>query len=187
MDARLMLGAKCGDLASLDALVRKYRGALIHHIYRIVRDPAVSEELAQEAFLRVHRSRELYEATAKFKTWLYSIATHLALNWLRDHQRERQEERLEMHLENRPYHQAADPGIGIDEWLVLQVKLSEIRQAVHELPDRQRQVLVLHKFEDMECRQIAREMGSSHQAVRSLLCRAYATLRERLAHMHAEC
>ena len=178
IDARMMLGAKHGDSGALDRLVEKHHGRVRHYVYRVVQDEAVSEELAQEVFLRVHRHREKYQPTARFTTWLYQIANHVALNWIRDHQYERQDERLDA---DASYHQVAAPGMNIDDWLVLEVTLRAVRQAVDELPERQRTVVMMHKFEELECDEIGQILGCTNQAVRSLLCRAYRTLRERLA------
>ena len=79
-DAELMLRVKDGDGASFAALLEKHRSPVVHFLYRMVQNQAVAEELAQEVFLRVYRSRASYEPTAKFTTWLFRIATHLALN-----------------------------------------------------------------------------------------------------------
>src|SRR5260370_15190100 len=94
-DAELMLRVKDGDGASFGLLLGKYRASVTHFLYRMVQDYAISEELAQEVFLRVYRSRGTYEPTAKFTTWLFRIATHLALNWLRDGRNERGQDRLD--------------------------------------------------------------------------------------------
>ena len=94
-DAELMLRVKEGDGASFAVLLEKHRLPVIHFLYRMVQNQAVAEELAQEVFLRVYRSRESYEPTAKFTTWLFRIATHLALNSLRDGKNQRLEERLD--------------------------------------------------------------------------------------------
>src|ERR1039457_517663 len=94
-DAELMLRVKDGDGASFGVLLEKHRMPVVHFLYRMVQNYAVAEELAQEVFLRVYRSREGYEATAKFTTWLFRIATHLALNALRDGKNERLEETAE--------------------------------------------------------------------------------------------
>src|SRR5271165_5555801 len=83
-DAELMLRVRDGDGASFAILLEKHRSPVIHFIYRMVQNQAIAEELAQEVFLRIYRSRESYEPTAKFTTWLFRIATHLALNSLRD-------------------------------------------------------------------------------------------------------
>src|SRR6202011_1269375 len=94
-DAELMLRVREGDESSFAALLDRHRSPVIHFLNRMVQDQAVSEELAQEVFLRVFRSRETYEPTAKFTTWLFRIATHMALNWIRDHKKERRQESLD--------------------------------------------------------------------------------------------
>src|SRR5919109_3029510 len=94
-DGELMLRVKEGDHASFDLLLEKYRGPVIHFLYRMVQDHAIAEELGQEVFLRVYRSRSTYEPAAKFTTWLFRIATHLALNALRDGKNEKDQESLD--------------------------------------------------------------------------------------------
>src|SRR5438105_5576975 len=107
-DAELMLRVKNGDCASFDLLLQKYRLPVIHFLYRMVQDHAISEELGQEVFLRVYRSRATYEPTAKFTTWLFRIATHLALNWLRDGKNDKSQERLDDNSGDGPTRDIAD-------------------------------------------------------------------------------
>src|SRR6202161_3395623 len=83
-DVQLMLDVKAGDDASYDFLLQKYRSPLVHFLNRMVRDSATAEDLAQEVFLRVYRARKQYTPSAKFTTWLFRIATNLALNSVRD-------------------------------------------------------------------------------------------------------
>src|SRR5271169_4271891 len=90
-DAELMLRVKDGDGASFGVLLEKHRTPVVHFLYRMVQNHAVAEELAQEVFLRVYRSRESYEASAKFTTWLFRIASNLAVNHARDTRHERPE------------------------------------------------------------------------------------------------
>src|ERR1044071_2503989 len=97
-DAELMLRVKEGDGASFGVLLEKHRSPVIHFLYRMVQNSAVAEELAQEVFLRVYRSRATYEPTAKFTTWLFRIATHLALNSIRDRKKEKGQESLSEEL-----------------------------------------------------------------------------------------
>src|SRR3989440_7800726 len=94
-DADLMLRVKEGDGASFGVLLEKHRSSVVHFLYRMVQNQAVAEELAQEVFLRVYRSRSTYEPTAKFTTWLFRIATHVALNWIRDGRSEKLQESLD--------------------------------------------------------------------------------------------
>src|SRR5579864_9120590 len=93
-DAQLMPRVREGDQTSFALLLERHRRPVVHFLYRMVQNQAVSEELAQEVFLRVYRSRASYEPTAKFTTWLFRIATHLALNSLRDGKHERGQERI---------------------------------------------------------------------------------------------
>ena len=94
-DAELMLRVRDGDTASFALLLERHRGPVIQFMYRMVQNRAVAEELAQEAFFRVYRSRTTYEPTAKFTTWLFRISTHLALNWIRDQKSEKGKESLD--------------------------------------------------------------------------------------------
>src|ERR1700678_1081476 len=107
-DAELMLRVKDGDDASFGVLLEKHRCPVIHFLYRMVQNQGVAEELAQEVFLRVYRSRGSYEPTAKFTTWLFRIATHLALNSLRDGKHRRLEERLDHATADAPARQVSD-------------------------------------------------------------------------------
>ena len=88
-DAEIMLALSAGNMAAFDVLVQKYRKPIIHFMFRMVHNEAVAEELAQEVFLRVYRSRATYRAEARFSTWLYRIATNLGVNHARDTRHER--------------------------------------------------------------------------------------------------
>jgi len=182
-DAELMLRVKDGDGASFGLLLEKHRASVIHFLYRLVQEQPVAEELAQEVFLRVYRSRASYEPTAKFTTWLFRIATHLALNWLRDERHERGQERLDDGPAELPSRQVLDRRPSVEQELVYRVKLDEVRQAISALPEKQRTAVLMHKYDEMEYAQIAKVLGCSESALKSLLFRAYSTLRARLAHM----
>jgi len=189
-DVRLMLQVREGDETSFGILVQKHRNAVVHFLYRMVLEQAVAEELAQEVFFRVYRSRESYEATAKFTTWMFRIATHLALNWLRDEKRERAQERLDEPArgskdggDELPARQVADRRPTTEQRMLYDARLQEVRDAVTALPDKQRAAVLMHKYGDMEYSQIATVRECSESAVKSLLFRAYETLRRKLAHM----
>jgi RNA polymerase sigma-70 factor (ECF subfamily) len=182
-DAELMLRVKDGDGASFSILLEKYRTPVIRFLYRMVQNQAVAEELAQEAFLRVYRSRGTYEPTAKFTTWLFRIATHLALNSIRDGKPDRVQERLDVYSEDMPAREVPDGAPSTEQTLVCRVKVEEVRRAIAALPEKQRAAVLMHKYEEMEYVQIARVLNCSESAVKSLLFRAYESLRARLAHM----
>jgi RNA polymerase sigma-70 factor (ECF subfamily) len=183
LDTELMVRVKEGDGASFGVLLDKHRSPVVHFLYRMVQNHAVAEELAQEVFLRVYRSRSTYEPTAKFTTWLFRIATHLALNSLRDGKNERLQERLDDNSSDMPVRQVSDLRPSVEQSLVYQAKLDEVRRAIAALPEKQRAAVLMHKYEEMEYAQIARVLNCSESAVKSLLFRAYETLRARLAHM----
>lgn len=182
-DTELMLQVKEGNDGSFGILLSKHRTAVVHFLFRMVQNHAVAEELAQEVFLRVYRSRATYEPTAKFTTWLFRIATHLALNALRDGRNERLQERLDDHSNEIPVRQVPDRRPSVEQWMVYEDKLEEVRRAIGALPAKQRAAVLMHKYEEMEYSQIAKVLGCSESAVKSLLFRAYETLRARLAHM----
>ena len=182
-DAELMLRVKQGDGASFAILLEKHRLPVIHFLYRMVQNQAVAEELAQEVFLRVYRSRESYVPTAKFTTWLFRIATHLALNSLRDGKNRRLEDRLDDDSSDTPVRQVSDQRPTAEQNMVYQARLDEVRRAVAMLPEKQRAAVLMHKYQEMEYSQIAKVLNCSESAIKSLLFRAYETLRARLAHL----
>ena len=182
-DAELMLRVREGDSLSFSLLLEKHRGPVIHFLYRMVLNQAIAEELAQEVFLRVYRSRATYEPTAKFTTWLFRIATHLALNSIRDGRNEKLQESLDREVADGPVRQVATREPNVEQLLMRQARLLEVRQAIESLPAKQRAAVLMHKYDEMEYSQIAGVLNCSESAVKSLLFRAYEALRARLAHM----
>ena len=182
-DAQLMLRVREGDDTSFGLLLERHRGPMVHFLYRMVQNQAVSEELAQEVFLRVYRSRETYEPTAKFTTWLFRIATHVALNSIRDRKKEKGHESLDEEMLDGMERQVADRQQTVEQEMVHEVKLREVRQAIEALPAKQRAAVLMHKYEGLDYTQIAGVLSCSESAIKSLLFRAYESLRDRLAHM----
>ena len=182
-DADVMLRVKTGDDSAFSYLVEKYRRQMVGFMYRMCHNPATAEELAQEVFLRVYRSRGSYEASAKFNTWLYRIATNLAANHARDTRHERPENTVrldEPDQETGSTPDLADSAQTAEERLLRQERLAAIRRKVQALPERQRMAVVLHKYQQMDYREISEVMKLSESATKSLLFRAYETLREQL-------
>ncbi len=182
-DAAIMLELRAGNMASFDFLIQKYRKPIIHFMYRMVRNQAVAEELAQEVFLRVYRSRETYRAEARFSTWLYRIATNLGVNYARDNRHERNASTVyldETDSETGTTPDVADSTPGAEANLLRRERLNAIREHVMALPERQRMAVLMHKYEGMDYRQIGDVLKLSESATKSLLFRAYQTLREKL-------
>ncbi len=178
-----MLRVKAGDDSAFDYLVQKYRRPMVSFMYRMAHNRAAAEDLAQEVFLRVYRSRESYEASAKFTTWLYRIATNLAVNHARDTRHERPENTVsldEPDEETGATLDVADGSLTAEEKILQRERLAAIRQRVQALPERQSMAVIMHKYQQMDYRQIAEVLKLSESATKSLLFRAYETLREQL-------
>ena len=182
-DAELMLRVRDGDPASFALLLERHRGPVVHFLYRMIPNQAVAEELAQEVFLRVYKSRASYEPTAKFTTWLFRIATHLALNQIRDSRREKAHASIDEEAENGFVRQFSDDAPNIEQSMLREAKLAEVRAAIESLAPKQKAAVLMHKYQEMDYAQIAAVLGASESGVKSLLFRAYETLRARLAHM----
>ena len=182
-DAELMLQVKAGNDSAFEYLVQKYRRPMLNFMYRMAHNSAAAEDLAQEVFLRVYRSRESYEATAKFSTWLYRIATNLAVNHARDTRPERPENTVSL---DEPDDESGrtldlpDRTPSAEQQLMQRERLAAIRKRVQALPERQRIAVVMHKYQQMDYRQIADVLKLSESATKSLLFRAYESLREQL-------
>ena len=182
-DSELMLRVQTGDDAAFDSLVEKFRRPLIGFMYRMVGNSATAEDLAQDVFLRVYRSRETYAAEAKFSTWLYRIATNLGLNYLRDTRSERTQIAVnldEPDEETGKTVDVADRAPSIEQDLMREERLEAIRRHVQALPERQRAAVIMHKYQEMDYREIARVLKMSESATKSLLFRAYEVLRVKL-------
>jgi RNA polymerase sigma-70 factor, ECF subfamily len=182
-DAELMLLVREGDGASFTVLLERHRAPITHFLFRMVQNPAIAEELAQDVFLRVYRSRASYEPTARFATWVFRIATHLALNHIRDRRHEKGAERIDDDPRESVVRQLRDREMTVEQLMLRQARLDEVRQAIENLPAKQKAAVLMHKYEEMEYSQIAAVLECSESAVKSLLFRAYETLRSRLAHM----
>jgi RNA polymerase sigma-70 factor (ECF subfamily) len=182
-DAAIMLRVAAGDEAGFNYLAGKYHRAMISFLYRMVHNQAVAEELAQEVFLRVYRSRESYRAEAKFTTWLYRIATNLAVNYARDTRHERSAQNVYLDApdeESGTTPDVADDTPTVEQSMLRDERLAAIRAHVMALPERQRMAVLMHKYQGMDYRQIGEVLKLSESATKSLLFRAYQTLREKL-------
>jgi RNA polymerase sigma-70 factor (ECF subfamily) len=182
-DAAIMLRVAEGDEAGFNYLAAKYHRPMIHFLYRMVGNQAVAEELAQEVFLRVYRARGSYRAEAKFTTWLYRIATNLAVNHARDTRHERAAQTIYLDQpdeETGTTPDVADDEPSVEQRLVRDERMAAIRRHVMALPERQRMAVLMHKYQGMDYRQIGEVLKLSESATKSLLFRAYETLRDKL-------
>jgi RNA polymerase sigma-70 factor, ECF subfamily len=189
-DVQLMLDVKAGDEQSFALLLQRYRSPLVNFIYRMVRNREQAEDLAQEVFLRVYRARADYVPSAKFTTWLFRIATNLALNSVRDNRHQRLELSLDAPMnsedgDERPL-DVADKHPDIEQHLVEEARRKMIRHAIDKLPEKQRAAVLLHKYQELDYNEIAKILECSESALKSLLFRAYEALRVELAPLVAQ-
>jgi RNA polymerase sigma-70 factor, ECF subfamily len=185
-DVQLMLDVKAtGDEVSFELLLRKYRCPLVNFLARMVRDRGMAEELAQEVFLRVYRARKAYAPSAKFTTWMFRIASNLALNAIRDGRCRQLEismdQPTELGDEEVPGWEVADRHPSVEQKLIARDRAEIIQRAIAQLPDKQRAAVLLHKYQELDYDEIARILECSEAALKSLLFRAYETLRVQLA------
>ncbi len=182
-DAEVMLRVREGDDAGFGILIEKYRRPMVHFMFRMVHNQAIAEELAQEVFLRVYRSRESYRAEAKFSTWLYRIATNLGVNYARDTRYERTAQSV--YLDQPDPETGVTPDVAdgtptVEQDLLRQERMRAIRDHVMALPERQRTAVLMHKYQGMDYKQIGEVLRLSESATKSLLFRAYQELRQKL-------
>jgi RNA polymerase sigma-70 factor (ECF subfamily) len=179
-DAELMIRVQCGDSESFSELLNRNRKIVVGYLWRMVRNEAIAEELAQDVFIRIYRSRAVYEPRAKFSTWLYRITTNVALNHFRDEKRTQRNVSLDDRICAPIRRKIADGGLTAEDRLVREAVARGLRGAILALPARQRAVVIMHRYEEMDYAQIARRLGCSTLAVKSLMFRACQTLRTRL-------
>jgi RNA polymerase sigma-70 factor (ECF subfamily) len=182
-DQEWMLRLRAGDDDAFDVLVGRYRAPVVRFLYRMVHHPALAEELAQEVFLRVYRARRRYRPQARFSTWLFRIATNVGLNALRDGRMRRMRETSMESEAGEPVVVLADPAANAEQTMLEAERREEIRRAVESLPEKQRLAVLLHKYQEMDYAEIAGILGCSESALKSLLFRAYETLRVKLKPM----
>jgi RNA polymerase sigma-70 factor (ECF subfamily) len=178
-----MLRVGADNTAAYEYLVHKFHRPMIAFMYRMCHNQALAEELAQEVFLRVYRSRQSYAAEAKFTTWLYRIATNLAVNHARDHKVERSGKVVsldEPDEETGTTLDVPDHTLNAEEQILRRERLAAIKKQVMALPEKQRAAVLMHKYQGMDYSEIAGALKLSESATKSLLFRAYEALRERL-------
>jgi RNA polymerase sigma-70 factor (ECF subfamily) len=181
-DVRLMLEVRDDKASAFEELMLRYQNRLVTVLEHLVGKRDLAEDLAQDVFLRIYRSRKRYVPGAKFSTWLFTIANNVASNALRSQNR-----RHEVNWKGKPGDStgaygldqmaaaasALMPGRQIDKAEMQEI----VREAVGTLSERQRMAVLLSKFENMSYEDIAVSMEMTPQAVKSLLSRARGNLR----------
>lgn len=182
-DAALMLRAKQGERGAFEELVIRHQQAVINFIYRSVPDLAEAEDLAQNAFVQAWKARQRYQPSAKFTTWLFTIARNLTLNELRRRSRHDLDS-IDAPIagdETQAARQFEDAGSqsAADHLLRREIE-QRVAEAVASLPETQRTAISLCQDEDTSYEDIAKVLGCSLSATKSIIFRARETLKERL-------
>ena len=182
-DAVLMLRVKRGDRAAFAELVEKYKQPLFNFVFRTLRDETETEDVAQNTFLQVWKSRARYERTAKFSTWLFTIARNLCLNEIRRRSRHPAESLEETHAEHddQPSRQYEDKKIFLPTETALHGELArKIEEALADLPENQRTAILLCRQDELSYEEIAEVLDCSLSATKSLIHRGREMLKEKL-------
>lgn len=179
-DAELMLRVKRGDAQAFEALVDKYKQPVINLLYRTLRDPTEAEDLAQNVFLQVYKSADRYRVEARFSTWLFTIARNLCLNEIRRrtrHPGESIEAAGESEGESAGRQFEDNRNVSAPEHLLRDELTEKVEEALARLPENQRTALLLFKEKEMSYEEIAKVMGCSLSATKSLIHRGRETLK----------
>ena len=182
-DAALMLRVKRGDRVAFTELVEKYKQPVMNLVYRTLHDEAEAEDLAQNVFVQVYKSAKRYESRAKFSTWLFTIARNLCLNEIRRRSRHRTEslDAPQPHAEDELPQQLPDRRTpGPPEHLLQAELIAKVEEALAELPETQRTALLLCRQEELSYEEIARVLGCSLSATKSLIHRGREALKLKL-------
>jgi RNA polymerase sigma-70 factor (ECF subfamily) len=182
-DTELMVLVQRDHSPSFGELLHRNRNVVVQYLARVVQNQAIAEELAQDVFIRVYRSRHAYAPTAKFSTWLYRITTNVALNHFRDERKYQNQISLDIRDADQVRREVRDSAPLIEERLMRDEAADQIRRAIRSLPAKQRAAVILHKYEEMDYAQIAVVLGCTPSAVKALMFRAYEALRGRLSHL----
>jgi len=183
-NVQLMLRFQKGDAAAFEELVRRNTSKIHGLVYRFLGDADQVEDITQDVFLRVYRNAPRYKPTAKFTTWLYRIVANLCFNVIRSRRRHQVValesgggEDGESYYRDVPDDRNPPPQKGYDD----EELRRHIAGAVARLPDNQRLAILLSKYEHKSYDEIAAVLNCSTMAVKSLLSRARATLRQALS------
>ncbi|MFC1569003.1 RNA polymerase sigma factor [bacterium] len=181
-DVELMERVKAGDESAFKMLVERHHQSIYNLCYRYVGKREDAEEVAQDVFIRLYRSANTYQPSAKLTTFLYRIAVNLSLNRIRDRRRKRwmslenlrEEKGVEFEGSSRDH-----PDFSIE----LKEKQTQVRQAIDSLPENQRTAVILHRFQELSYEEIAEVMSCSISAVEARLHRAKLSLKKKLKYL----
>jgi RNA polymerase sigma-70 factor (ECF subfamily) len=180
-----MVAYKEGEANALDELYRRYQGPIFGFAYRYMGNPDQAQDVLQETFLRVHRGREQYLPSSKFSSWLFRIARNLCIDEKRRYWNRRVMAETEMagrdpDADTNVLQSFADDGTTAAERLGEDEVSRRIREAIDQLSEEQREVMIMSKYQDLTYREIAEILGISAESVKQRAYRAHLRLRDLL-------
>ena len=182
-DEDLMLECRKGDMSAFELLVRRHQDALVNYISFTINDYHRAEDLAQETFLRVFKSASRYEPKSTFKSWLYTIATNLSKNELRNRGRRKTYFLEDMVDENEDvYHSEYMIDTRFQPDILYEKKEQQllIKKTLNQLPENQRLALTLVTYQELSYDEISVILNCSVGAVKSLIHRARQNMKKLL-------
>jgi RNA polymerase sigma-70 factor (ECF subfamily) len=179
LDVALMGRIRDGDFAAFEQLIEIHQRSVIGTVAKMLGNPSEAEDIAQQVFIRVWKSASRYEPQAKFTTWLFTITRNLVFNEVRRRQRK---PTVSVQEREETTHRVVEDvqGSSPDEDLLRSEMEAAIDRAIEALPEKQRLAVVLRRYEEMPYEEIGVVLSMSVPAVKSLLFRARAQLKESL-------
>ncbi len=182
-DADRMMRVQQGDLQAFEGLVDQYKRPIFNLVYRMLRDRDEAEDITQKVFIQVYRASDRYRPTAKFSTWIFTIARNLTLNEIRRRSRKPWTDSLDETTDDEGPTQRLDPpdhrARPANQELAHQEFLECLEQAIDQLPENQRIAVLLCREGDISYEEMAKVMGCSLSAVKSLIFRGRETIKKR--------
>ncbi|RUS48189.1 RNA polymerase sigma factor [Cohnella sp. AR92] len=183
-DSQLIREIKDGNVELYSTLMTRYQKKILSFIYQMLRSAKLelmAEDLCSETFYKAYRSLHSFrEVDASFSTWLYTIARNTVLSELRKNKA------AHLSLDDTTYIPAAPAEAAPEQALLRSEKVSKVRDAINNLPEKQRSALILREYDGMDYQEIANILGQTVSAVKSLLFRARASVKTQMESYYSE-
>ncbi|MUT65466.1 RNA polymerase sigma factor [Paenibacillus sp. NEAU-GSW1] len=177
-DSQLIREIKDGNIELYSELMRRYQRKILTFIYHMLKSAKLellAEDLCSETFYKAYRSLHSFrEVDASFSTWLYTIARNTVLSELR------KQKTTNLPLDEAGHIPPASPELAPDQLVLRNERMAMVREAINNLPDKQRSALILREYDQMDYQEIANILGQTVSSVKSLLFRARASVKSQL-------
>ncbi|MFI2855636.1 RNA polymerase sigma factor [Paenibacillus sp. JSM ZJ436] len=183
-DSQLIMEIKQGNVELYSELMRRYQRKIMAFVYHMLKSSSMelmAEDICSETFYKAFRSLHSFrEVDASFSTWLYTIARNTVLSELR------KQRGANLPLEESGIIPIAPPEVAPEQAILRNEKVSMVREAINNLPEKQRSALILREYDQLDYQEIADILGQSVSSVKSLLFRARSSVKLQLEPYFAE-